>query len=72
MIRCEEPPHSADRVAGVDEVEEWGRDQVVEVGGVDGGAEGRAGGDRVVGAVGAFFAQVDRRGWRGRCRRSRS
>ena len=48
-----------DRLAGVEEVEEGRGDQVVEVGVVDGGAECFAGGDRVVGAVRAGFAEVD-------------
>src|SRR4051812_50101614 len=48
-----------DGVSRVDEVEEGSGDQVVEVGGVDCGAEGGAGGDRVEGAAGALFAQGD-------------
>src|SRR5215203_1414682 len=61
--QCLFPPQPAglgrvDRVARVEEVEERGGDEVIEVGLVDGSAEGSAVGDRVEGAVGTVCAEV--------------
>ena len=53
------PPRGGDRVVGMDEVEEGGGDQVVEMLVVDRGTEGAAGRDRVEGAVRALLPQVD-------------